>query len=74
MTRRRIAVAVLAGLCLAIVAILACGPPPEGWQGAGRQYLLPTPIPAGQDGSAESGGGMDTSMPPPPDTAPPPPG
>jgi hypothetical protein len=66
---------------LVAIPITACGPPPIGWQGAGRSQTLPTPEP--DSGIAEStdsgttsdvvsaepdsgGGSDDTGAPPPP--------
>jgi hypothetical protein len=69
----RFALAFLVALAwLGLLWLVACGPPPEGWGGAGRLYTLPAPVPnndAGPDGSDDTG--IDTFVPP-PDTAPPP--
>jgi hypothetical protein len=49
----------------ALVAFsVACGPPPDGWPGAGRSFT-PPPVSTGQ-------GGADTGPEPAADTSPPP--
>jgi hypothetical protein len=44
--------AILAGIALA--STFACGPPPDGWQGAGRSFVPPPSSPSGDDSGADS--------------------
>ncbi len=71
--RARLIVAFVGGSALAgLTVFAACGPPPEGWDGAGRIYQLQPAATVmtdgGGDGSADGSGGMDSGPPPPPDT------
>lgn len=63
--RSRLVLAVAGGLVLGVLAAagIACGPPPIGWQGAGRIQTLPAPegdasapAPAGDSGDEASPG------------------
>jgi hypothetical protein len=52
----------LIGLCLlgaGLAAGIACGPPPDGWQGAGRSYNPPAPAQGTTTGDAAAN---DTSL------------
>jgi hypothetical protein len=53
--------AVVAGLVIGLGgitrAIVACGPPPEGWSGAGRLQTLPALQPDAGGGSSDAGAG-----------------
>jgi hypothetical protein len=78
-TRRKVNLTLVFGLmvamALALVVGVACGPPPDGWQGAGRQYAIGPPPMGGTTGdsgadsapaSPEGGpdGSGDTALPP----------
>src|ERR1700677_5043481 len=58
---RRLTCIIVAGAYLVGLAIVACGPPPVGWQGAGRMDDLPAPNPSVDAGGTSSGddGGDD---------------
>ena len=46
------------GCLLALqILFLACGPPPDGWEGGGRRYTLPTGTPGNVDAGSDTGGG-----------------
>lgn len=57
-------VAIVAGAVVSAMLLgVACGPPPDGWPGAGRSFTLPT-----ASGGSEDAGEADSSPTPPADT------
>jgi len=51
--------AAFGGLLLG-ATVIACGPPPIGWQGAGRLQTLPSPQPEASTPSEDTGAADDT--------------
>jgi hypothetical protein len=58
----------LLGVVSLLLATFACGPPPEGWPGAGRNQTLPAPQP--ESGAAATGDTGNDSTSPGPDPTP----
>src|SRR5215472_10228496 len=65
----RLAFAAMAASGVAVGLFAACGPPPEGWEGAGRRYTLPavnTALANADSGQVDSGSPppFDSGLPP----------
>jgi hypothetical protein len=64
------------GALVGVLATLACGPPPIGWQGAGRLQTLPSPetdsgAPTTDSGDSQGDAGDDSGLPGPDPGTPP---
>ena len=61
-THRVVGGLLVAVLALTALAAIACGPPPIGWQGAGRLQTLPAPesVVSGTDAGTDSGSDADS--------------
>jgi hypothetical protein len=66
--RSRQVLAVAGGALLGVLGSVACGPPPIGWQGAGRIQTLPAPEgdAGGPPAAGDSGDGSPGADPVPP--------
>jgi hypothetical protein len=66
-------VAIAAGALCGTLGVLACGPPPIGWQGAGRLQTLPAPqSESGPMPTGDTGDDAGDDSAPGPDPLPPP--